>query len=293
MRATMGSNRRQFIAGTGAVVALLANRRVLAANGASSAVDTLLAGIAEEILADYPENATTLGIDSGARAPLKAQLTDRSAAGQAAIAARIAKRIERMRAVDTAALDAAARIDLDVLLTAHETAAEGFKFPYGDVALLNQNWSWRNAPYVVAQNTGAFLELPNVLVEQHLVATREDADAYLSRLESYAAQLDGETGRLHAAAAQGVIAPDFLLDKTLAQARIARSGNVVDWPMVAALAKQAKELGGDYGTQAQSIAVGKIVPALDRQIAELEAHRQRATADAGVWKLPQGDAYYA
>ena len=51
--------------------------------------------------------------------------------------------------------------------TAHETAAEGFAFPYGDVALLNSNWSWRNAPYVVAQNTGAFLEIPSLLEEQH------------------------------------------------------------------------------------------------------------------------------
>jgi uncharacterized protein (DUF885 family) len=33
-------------------------------------------------------------------------------------------------------------------------------------------------------------------------------------------------------------------------------------------------------------------PALDRQIAELERHRKRAS-DAGVWKFSDGDAYYA
>jgi hypothetical protein len=48
-------------------------------------------------------------------------------------------------------------IDLDVVRTAHETAAVRFAFPYGEVALLNSNWSWRNASYVVAQYTGAFL----------------------------------------------------------------------------------------------------------------------------------------
>jgi uncharacterized protein (DUF885 family) len=66
------------------------------------------------------------------------------------------------------------------------------------VALLNSNWSWRNAPYVVAQNTGAFLEIPGMLDEQHTVETRADADAYLARMEAYAGQLDGETGRLQA-----------------------------------------------------------------------------------------------
>ena len=128
--------------------------------------------------------------------------------------------------------------------TAHEFALEGFAFPYGDVALLNSQWSWRNAPYVVAQNTGAFLEIPGMLDEQHTVQTREDADAYLARLEAYAGQLDGETGRLQSAASQNVIAPDFLLDKTLSQIKLARGGDVAQWSLVTSLAKRAKEMPG-------------------------------------------------
>ncbi len=289
----MTTNRREFIAGSSALLAVLANVRARADAGADSDVDRLLAGIAEEILADYPENATSAGIDTGERAALKARLTDRSPAGQEAIARRVAKRLERLEAIDPASLGEATRIDLDVVRTAHETARAGFGFPYGDVALLNGNWSWRNAPYVVAQNTGAFLEIPSLLVEQHTVASREDAEAYLARLSAYAGQLDGETERLKSAAAQGVVAPDFLLDKTLAQIRLARAGNVSDWPFVAFLATRAKDLPGDFGAQAAKIARDEIGPALDRQTAELEAHRRRATGDAGVWKLPQGDAYYA
>ena len=178
--------------------------------------------------------------------------------------------------------------------TAHETATEGFAFPYGDVALLNSNWSWRNAPYVVAQNTGAFLEIPSLLEEQHTVTTREDAEAYLARISAYAGQLDGETGRLKAAAAQGVIAPDFILDKTIAQLELARGGNVADWPFVASFAKKTKDLRGRLRRhRPRSSRRTQVGPALDRQLAELEEHRKRATSDAGVWKLPQGDAYYA
>jgi uncharacterized protein (DUF885 family) len=44
---------------------------------------------------------------------------------------------------------------------------------------------------------------------------------------------------------------------------------------------------------AAKIAADKIAPALTRQINELETHRRRATGDAGVWKLPRGDEYYA
>jgi uncharacterized protein (DUF885 family) len=289
----MTTSRREFIVGAGAAIAVANLPARAAGTQGDAAAEKLLAELAEELLVDYPENATSLGIDNGARAGLKARLSDRSAAGQAAIARRVAKRLERLRSIDTSGLSDAARIDVDVMRTAHEFAVEGFKFPYGDTALLNQSWSWRNAPYVVAQNTGAFLEIPSMLDDQHTVETREDADAYLSRLEAYAGQLDGETGRLKSAAAQGVIAPDFLLDKTLKQLRIARSGNFADWSLVTSLSKRTKNIPGDFGAKAAKIASDKIAPALDRQIAELEAHRKRATSDAGVWKLPQGDAYYA
>lgn len=286
----MTSTRREFIAGTGAAIAALSNLAACAKREAAPAAVDPLAGIADEMLADYPENATSLGIDIGARAGLKARLTDRSAAGQQAIARRVAERIAGLKNVDAGTLDDAARVDLDVVRTAHETASEGFAFPYGDVALLNSNWSWRNAPYVVAQNTGAFLEIPSLLEEQHTVTTGDDAEAYLARISAYAGQIDGETGRLKAAGAQGVIAPDFILDKTIAQLELARGGNVAEWPFVASFAKKSRELSGDFGAQAAKLAADQVRPALDRQLAELVEHRKRATADAGVWKLPQGDA---
>ncbi|HMN44938.1 MAG TPA: DUF885 family protein [Povalibacter sp.] len=289
----MTTNRRDFIVGTGAAIAAANLPTVAVGADADADVQKLLAAFAEELLADYPESATALGIDNGRRAALKAKLSDRSAAGQQSIARRVAARLQRLEAIDTGSLTAATQIDVDVMRTAHEFAAEGFAFPYGDTALLNTSWSWRNAPYVVAQNTGAFLEIPGMLDEQHTIVTREDADAYLARLESYAAQLKGETGRLHSAAAQGVIAPDFVLDKTLRQLKIARGGRVTDWALVSSLAKRTKSLSGDYATKAEKIATASIAPALDRQIAELETHRRKARPDAGVWKLPQGEAYYA
>jgi len=289
----MPPNRRDFVIGTGAALAASNLSVVNAAPSNDKAAEALLASITEDLLVDYPESATQLGIDNGARAALKSKLGDRSAAGQKAIAQHVAQRLDHLKAIDTSALGKTSRIDVDVMRTAHEFALEGFGFTYGDVALLNSSWSWRNAPYVVAQNTGAFLEIPGLLDEQHTVANAADADAYLARMEAYAGQLDGETDRLRSAAAQNVIAPDFLLDKTLNQIRLARGGNVADWSLVASLAKRTKDLPGGYSARAAKVAADKVAPALDRQIAELEAHRKRANDDAGVWKLPRGDEYYA
>ena len=290
----MHTTRREFmITSTAALAASQLPARAAGASESDASAERLLAEIAEELLADYPESATMLGIDNGARDHLKSRLADRSAAGQEALAKRVADRIQRLKAIDPNALGDAARVDLDVVRTAHEFTLEGFKFPYGDVALLNSNWSWRNAPYVVAQNTGAFLEIPGLLDEQHTVNTPSDADAYLARLEAYAGQLDGETERLKSAAAQNVIAPNFLLDKTLGQLRVARAGPVADWSLVQSLTKRTTSMPGNYAAQAAKIARDKVAPALDRQFAEILAHRRRATSDAGVWKLPQGDQYYA
>src|SRR5690606_22854809 len=86
----MSTNRREFIVGTGAALAAAA----FPANGAKTdrdaKVEALLAELAEELLVDYPETATSLGIDVDDRAKLKSKLTDRSARGQAAIARRVA-----------------------------------------------------------------------------------------------------------------------------------------------------------------------------------------------------------
>jgi uncharacterized protein (DUF885 family) len=285
-------DRRELLAGAGAL-AFASTLPAWAGQSAGVPVEALLGSIAEDLLADYPENATALGLDNGARAALKSRLSDRSLAGQRALAGRAAARLARLRAIDPASLTPAARIDLDVVRTAHETAAEGFAFPYGDMAVLNQNWSYRNAPYAVAQNTGAFVEIPDLLDSNHKVENAADAEAYLARLDAYAAALDGETGRLAHDAALGVVAPDFLLDKSLRQQRAVRASPIASWGLVTSLARRTAALPGDFARRAEALVTEKVAPALDRQIAELERHRARASADAGVWKLPQGEAYYA
>jgi uncharacterized protein (DUF885 family) len=283
-------DRRDLLLGAGAL-ALTAPLPARAFQApADTSAEAILAEIAEALLADYPENASALGLDHGARAGLKSRLQDRSGAGQQRIAGEVAARLARLGAIDPATLTPAARIDLDVVRTAHETALAGFAFPYGDVATLNQNWSYRNAPYVVAQNTGAFIEVPDLLDSEHHVANMDDADAYMARLEAYAAGLDGETERLRHDAGLGVIAPDFLLDRTLGQMRSVRAAPIAEWGLVTSLGRR---IAFGYGERAERFVAERVAPAMDRQIAELVRQRTHATADAGVWKLPDGEAYYA
>lgn len=287
----MHTTRRQLLLGTAGTLAAATLSRPAQAlfAGADAGAEALLTRTAEAFLKLYPENATSLGIDKDKRAPLKHQLTDRSAAGQRRIVAHLRQTLTDLGKLDAAALSPIMRTNVEVVQASYGNGLEGFGFGYGDVAV----GSWRNTPYVVVQNVGAYLDVPRMLDTDHQVKTREDAEAYLDRVESYAEQLDSETERLELAAAKGVIAPDFLLDKALKQLKIARGGNTAGWGLVTSLANRTAGMEGDFGNAAWMLANDKVAPALDRQIAELERHRKRATSDAGVWKFKDGDAYYA
>jgi len=252
----------------------------------------LLDQITDQLLTAYPENATSAGVDTGKHAGLRAQMTDRSPEGQAKIASDVRDTLAQLNDIDTEALDPDQALNIDVVRTVYEAAAEGFEFPHGDMALLNWQWSYRNSPYAVAQNTGAFIEIPSFLDTSHTVETRDDADAYLARMEGYAAQLDGESERIAADGARGVILPDFAMAKTLGQLRAARAAPVEAWGIVTSLAGRAGEMEGGYSDKAAAIANDKIGPAMDRQIAALEALEPSATSDAGFWAKPDGEAYY-
>jgi uncharacterized protein (DUF885 family) len=287
-------NRRDVLALSAATLALGAAGKPLAAPASGdAAAEALLSQVAEDLMREYPENASALGLDKDKRAALKSSLTDRSLEGRGKLAATAKARVAKMKAVDRNTLSPAAALDLGVVQTAHELAVEGFDFPYGDAIGLSSQWSYRNAPYVVAQNTGAFVETPDFLDSLHGVADAADVESYLHRLELYAAQLDGETARLKHDGALGVIAPNFLLEKTLKQQKGARAQPIADWGLVAGLARKTKDIPGDHARRAAAIVEDKIAPAMDRQIAELLAHRAKATSDAGAWKLPNGEAYYA
>ena len=260
--------------------------------GLDKSASKLLDQATDLMLKAYPESASSAGIDKGKYLHHKSRLTDRSPAGQASIETDVRVLLAKLNKIDTSALPSEQALNVDVVRSVFAMTAEGFDFSYGDVALLNFNWSYRNSPYAVAQNTGAFIEIPSFLDASHIIETAEDADAYLSRMEAYAGQLDGETQRIQAAGGQNVILPDFLMETTLGQLRGARARAPKDWGVVTSVVTRTSQIGGGYADKAGTIAQQKIGPALDRQIAALEALAPRATSDAGVWAKPDGEAYY-
>ena len=248
----------------------------------------LLDEIGANLLRLQPEGATSLGLDTGANAALRSQLADRSAAGQQRIAERVRADLTRAAAIDLSRLSHAVRTSVEVVRSAYTTASEGFALPYGDITV----GGWRNTPYVVIQNVGAYLDVPRFLDADHRIENAADADAYLARLQSYAKQLDGELGRIQDARGKGLVPPAFLVDKALEQMRLSVKGTRSGGALVESIARRTKDIPGTWTDQARAIAAKEIAPALERQVAELEAQRRVAKDEAGMWARPNGDAFY-
>jgi uncharacterized protein (DUF885 family) len=299
-------NRREAIAALSAstltpfLSACSSNREAPAASAAAAAgtaakstpadATTLLDSIGENLLRLAPETATTLGLDKGDHAELRSRLADRSVAGQQKLAEQIRADLARAAAIDVAGLPHATRTSVEVVRSAYTTALEGFALPYGDVAV----GGWRNTPYVVIQNVGAYLDVPRFLDAEHPIETAADAEAYLARLESYPKLLDGELGRLQEARKHGLVPPAFLLDKALKQIQLSAENARKGGPLVESIERRtkAKGIAGTWAERARTIAAQQVAPALDRQIAELQVQRAAATGDPGMWARPHGDDYY-
>ena len=287
--------RREALAGLAATTALplLASEPAFAqaANPASEAeASALLDSIAENILRLSPEQATSLGIDKGERAALKSELTDRSGIGVQRLAQTIRSDLARANAIDVSGLSHSTRTSVEVVRSAYATALEGFMLPYGDVAV----GGWRNTPYVVIQDVGAYLDVPRFLDAEHQIETAADAEAYLARLASYPKQLDNELGRVIAYRYKGLIPPDFLIDKALPQLRQSLEGARKGGGLVESIERRTREknIPGNWAERAGAIAQKEVAPALERQIAELTLQRGLAKSEPGMWARPDGDDYY-
>jgi uncharacterized protein (DUF885 family) len=285
--------RRQTVAALAASAAypLLSACKVQTGKAGDADASKLLDSIGDNLLRLNPEQATSLGIDKGNRVAMRSQLGDRSLAGQQRIAETLKADLARAEAIDTSGLPFPVRTSVDVVKSAYATALEGFALPYGDVAV----GGWRNTPYVVIQNVGAYLDTPKFLDTDHTIETSADADAYLDRLAHYPKQLDGELERMKAARGKGLVPPNFLIDKAISQLSLAAANAHKGDGIVDSLVKRAKakKIAGDWDSRARKIVTEEVAPALDRQIAELKAERAVADDRAGMWSRPHGDEYYA
>ena len=285
-------DRRSFLA-TSATVAFLpiVEGPAIAAVAGTASSDARLNAAFEDIFQERvrnsPELASSLGLDKGANAGLKAKLdTDPAPLQRSKSLARNRRAVAQLNAIPAAALSDAAKLNREVVLYSLQTST---------VAPSRWNIDSAQRPYPITQQGGAYFETPDFLNTGHTIANAADAEAYLSRLAQFGTVLDNDTAEQRAQAARGFLAPQWSIDLALGQMRKLRNVPAEKNTMVESLVKRAsaKGIAGDWQRRATAIVASSVYPALDRQIAAMQRLRSASRPGDGAWRLPDGEAIYA
>jgi uncharacterized protein (DUF885 family) len=270
--------------------------RAAAAHSASpgdAALNRYFDAVSEHLLQVSPEGATGLGLDVGKRAALKSQLSDASMAHITEDRAWCRAGLAKLAGFPDAGLSPAARLNKAVVKYAFELGRDAAPFDYGENTL-GSAMGEAAGPYVVSQQSGAYSALPEFLDSQHQVHNKADAEAYLARVHEIGRVMRQETERVRKDAGLGVVPPDFILSNTIGQQQGLLAIPAAKARLATALGRKVKEAGlsGDYQARAASLVEKEVYPALSAQLATLKGLQPKSGHDAGVWRLPNGEAYY-
>lgn len=287
----MTVDRRDFmrVAAAGAALGVASHWPAFAAPGnTDAALEALIQRHCEAFLRRSPEEATGNQFDIGANADLRGKLDDRSLAARDSDRVAVRAALTQLRALSNQGLSPARALDRDVALYVYETLDVLLgQYGYADLNL-------RPSPYVVSQMNGAYYWLPDFIGSRHPITNAADAEAWFARLAALSVALDQETDRIAHDAGIGVVPPGFVIDRTIAQIETLRDSPPLASALIAPALVRLTALGrqGD-AARAEALFRERIAPALTRQFDALKTLRPTAVDTAGVWRLPDGDAYYA
>lgn len=287
-------NRRELMIGTSATLGLALSQGLPGCSTAAEAPDlgAVLDSLATNLLRDNPEFATSLAVSTErAGGPYLDRWTDLSREGFLRTRSILEQGLAALAPFADKGLTGQDAVSLEVVRTSLQNDVDSMRFEHGSGA---------GGPYMVNQIKGGYTWVPDFLDSQHPVTSKAQADAYLARLSGYARLMDQESAVVALDATAGVIAPSFCLDGAIRQLTAFASIAPEETVLVQSLARRAAEAQdipeaewATYAQRAEAIVRDEIMPAYQRQIAALQTVRGQATEDAGIWKLPDGEAMYA
>lgn len=165
---------------------------------------------------------------------------------------------------------------------------------------------FREYEFLFDHRRGAHTSIPAFLINIHRVSTITDAEAYVSRIEGIGPQLDALTSQARERADKGIMPPDWVYPYVIAdlEALIAAGdNNAVLEDFDGKLAPLTPDLPAS--TEAENSEVIALLqmareawnssarPAYQRLLEEMRRQQAMAPTDDGIWRLPNGEEYYA
>jgi len=158
----------------------------------------------------------------------------------------------------------------------------------------------RYSGYRVNQISGVTVNMPQFLTDTHVIKNEKSVRRYLSRLAEFGRVLRETHERVTDDRANGVIPPDFVIEKALVGMNKFIEGGAAENPLVTTLGPKLAALDGLDETsagqlvdEAAQLVTTEVIPGYQAMISLFESMLPEATHDAGIWRLPDGDAIYA
>ena len=242
-----------------------------------------------------PEAATQLGISEDIVPGTGNRMMDRSLEGNAARNRALEAGLAGVNGIDSESLTPDRQRTHAVLTTLFEGALGPARVAdYGTTA---GAWTVWFIPYPIVQNSGPTVDIPNFLNSQQPVTSAEEAEAFLVRLGSVEDALDGALESYRHGVQQGAIPPDFIVEKSLAVVEAfiepAAGQNAIYVSFADRLQAAGIENAQHYADRALRIIDADVIPAYQRIADYMGEIKALAPHDAGLWRLPNGEALYA
>jgi uncharacterized protein (DUF885 family) len=170
----------------------------------------------------------------------------------------------------------------------------------GDMVADGKRFRYHNFP--VNQMFGAQSGLPNFMANSHFVESERDARDYIARVDQFGTRFDQVIEGLEHREALGILPPRFTVEKVLAQMRGFIAMPPREHMLYTSFDEKLAKIPDDTLDDARREALRAelagsietiVYPAYERLIAYHERLLPKAVSNDGVWRLPDGEAFYA
>ena len=160
-----------------------------------------------------------------------------------------------------------------------------------------EKWQFHNYP--VNQLNGVQNQFPSFMANTHPLRTKQDCEYYVMRLNAVPKKFDQVLESMRPREQKQILPPRFVVEEVLKE----MSNYIAKPPAENVLATSFKERAAkiekltdaermDFQTRVEMAINSGVYPSYQKLIDSFKGVLPKTTTDDGVWKLPDGDAYY-
>ena len=240
-----------------------------------------------QVLFEEPELLSSLGlVEQFGITGHNAKLGDVSPAHQQRFFDRARKNLEDLHSYPLEKQNASQQLSTHILDWYISREIEGEKY------------QWHNYP--VNQLFGVQNEFPTFMANTHRLLAPRDCEYYRQRLMAVGTKFDQLIEGLKVREQKGILPPRFVVEKVLAEMTRFTSQPVAENILATSFKTRVAKINGltdeqraGFQKRIETAISDQVYPAYGKLIAYFNGILPKTTTDDGVWKLPEGDAFYA